>query len=630
MSNSYTLMKNSPAIASFYSNPNLIGVTPLQSVEFNGVLTSISECVFVHQLEQSLPLFLQQSQQTSQQPSQNHHLQHNWQLLLQHLTRVVLPEIYVFFHDTSCRSEQRHVIHQKIDKVLRQFRKWTKYSPMQLQMISQNNLYQGNTVDNYLVGTGQYGSMACNLLPLMMLSNVNGNLYLKDIAPLISLLLDNDRLQQFLLQDSLAMIEQLDDWTDKRLLNFSQPTSEELANHSQILCEKQHPLIKHVQQDFQVLVSSNELELITTDNNLSDKKNVLLNILAVIKNVLSFLKKKFWDIKNENISIFQKLLIIALFFFGCLYLSARVSPIFPFLFSFGAIAMVFIVEFFTSINQPENIENNSNQQIEEEIKEVKNDRDNLFPIILEHKDSNRLKQLFSNDTFLSLRTLISVVNDTHGYLDYLHEHHPYLANSVNELLMDIAINTILRLNQQAENFFQQGKLDYTAKKIFANKHEENVYKILTNHINEVTALKESIIAKQMAGFAGFGSEQERQFRDSVMELKILLNWFVAQEDDEAVSKYGFIKEKIESEMLVNMETIYYQADTTSEQKDELYKQVQELLSYFKSQSPQSAHGQLQLTSQFTTIDTSHLLGQSETQQFIDFNKYYLKELQKHW
>ncbi len=627
-------MKNSPAIASFYTNPNLIGVTPLQSVEFNGVLTSISECLFVHQLEQSLPLFLQQSQQA---PQQNHHLQHNWQLLLQHLTRVVLPEIYVFFHDTSCRAEQRHVIHQKIDKVLRKFRKWTKYSPMQLQMISQNNLYQGNTVDNYLVGTGQYGSMACSLLPLMMLSNVNGNLYLKDIAPLISLLLDNDRLQQFLLQDSLAMIEQLDDWTDRRLANFSQPTSEELADHSQILCAKQHPLIKHVQQDFQVSVSSNELELITTDNNLSDKKGTLLNKLSVIKKRFwdsgdgyISIKKKYWDSEDEHISLSQKVFLIVLFILWCR---------FPFLISFGVIIAFILYEF------PRNNDMQKEKQIEQS-KEVKKEKtikqkvttqqvkkddiqeDNLFPLKA-HREGRYLKELFSHKTFSVFRELVNVMNDTHEQLDYLQKNHPYLANSVSELLMDIAVNSIIRLNQQAENFAKKG-IDDTIKTMFANKHEQNVREVLTNHINEVTALKESIIAKQMAGFASFGSEQERQFRDSVMELKILLNWFVAQEDDEAVSKYGFIKDKIESEMLVNMETIYYQADTTSEQKDELYKQVQELLRYFKSQSPQSAHGQLQLTSQFTTIDTSHLLGQSETQQFIDFNKYYLKELQKHW
>jgi len=155
----------------------------------------------------------------------------------------------------------------------------------------------------------------------------------------------------------------------------------------------------------------------------------------------------------------------------------------------------------------------------------------------------------------------------------------------------------------------------------------------------------------MAVFSDVGSEQERQFRDAVMELKILLRWLIAQQPDELqASSHQAILGSLESSTLKDMQTVFFANQTSSEQRQALLEQVQMLIEHFKQQSPYSLDinsGQVDSAAQEAKIDTLLKLSpvkdgplseaaagkteeQAKTQQFVDFNKAYVAELIKYW
>ncbi len=250
-----------------------------------------------------------------------------------------------------------------------------------------------------------------------------------------------------------------------------------------------------------------------------------------------------------------------------------------------------------------------------------------------------------------LAELIDTMNELHHYLPYLQQEHPYLAHSVQELLSDITTHTIHRLDIVAKDFVKNGKVKTQAKAIFAKEHESQITKLFSHHIAEIKALNESILEKQMAGFSQTGTEAERTFRNKIMELKILLKWYVAQQPDEiTASSHQVILDSLQNTTLQQMTTAFYHANTSDTQRQQLQQQLDELLEHFKAQSPisnniatniskntdNSSDDLLKLTHDPNTpIDYENLnLGQQSeqlaTQDFIDFNKQYVKQLKQHW
>ncbi len=199
---------------------------------------------------------------------------------------------------------------------------------------------------------------------------------------------------------------------------------------------------------------------------------------------------------------------------------------------------------------------------------------------------------------------------------------------MRELIVDVAINSIMRLNTMAKNFVKHGQVDAKAKALFAEKHQQHVNQLFHRQLDEIIELNASILDKKMAGFATVGTDVEKKFRDGLMELRILLKWFVAQAPENTVCSYEVISKKLEENTLKQMDEVFYKHDTTDEQREQLLDQLDELLAHFQSQSPLAEHHNqndlLQLTNE------PNLLYQNETQNFIDFNKQYVKQLKEHW
>ncbi len=250
-----------------------------------------------------------------------------------------------------------------------------------------------------------------------------------------------------------------------------------------------------------------------------------------------------------------------------------------------------------------------------------------FPLVI-HRVATHLAQLLSVEDLKLLQRLIDEINKSYSYLPYLEEHHAYLATSVRELIVDVAINSIMRLNTMAKSFAKHGQVDANAKALFAKKHQQHVNQLFHRQLDEIIELNASILDKKMAGFATVGTDVEKKFRDGLMELRILLKWFVAQAPENTVCSYEVISKKLEENTLKQMDEVFYKHDTTDAQREQLLDQLDELLAHFQSQSPLAEHHNqndvLLLTNE------PNLLHQNETQNFIDFNKQYVKQLKEHW
>lgn len=260
--------------------------------------------------------------------------------------------------------------------------------------------------------------------------------------------------------------------------------------------------------------------------------------------------------------------------------------------------------------------------------------------------------LFTTDNQRLLNELIAAINQSHSYLDYLETEYPYLATSVHELLLDITMNSILRANELAKTFVQDNQAETEAKKMFATTHEPKLSQLFANHLEELHALNASILDKQMAGFAYVASDNTRQFRDTLIELKILLRWFVAQQPDElAATQYQVILNSLQEHTLTQMSDFYHHANTTDKQRQQLQNQASELLEHFQSQSPKALPLQDSIINGVQIPKHNHAatanqnnhdeaethrnhvktdLQPSPVQQFIDFNAQYVKQLKAHW
>ncbi len=263
-----------------------------------------------------------------------------------------------------------------------------------------------------------------------------------------------------------------------------------------------------------------------------------------------------------------------------------------------------------------------------------------------NRHARHLRMLLSVPAVQALEELIMTVNELHTYHDYLQGEHAYLAHSVHELIMDISNNSIFRLDTVAKGFVKNGKVKTKAKAVFAKEHEPQIIELFYHHIAEIKALNESILEKQMAGFSQTGTEAERTFRNKIMELKILLKWYIAQQPDElSASNHQVILNRLQNTTLKKMMSAFYDASSTNEQRQQLQQQLDDLLEHFKSQSPMShsmggdSDDLLKLTyapniainpQANSKLSPEQWSEQMATQDFIDFNKQYVKQLKQHW
>lgn len=256
------------------------------------------------------------------------------------------------------------------------------------------------------------------------------------------------------------------------------------------------------------------------------------------------------------------------------------------------------------------------------------------PAVSLYADAAHLTLLLSRQGNAMLADVVDAINKLDAHLPYLQQHHAYLAASVSELINDLTDNSIHRLDRLASEFVHDGKVNADEKQLFAQQHDVQIQAMLSEHLDEINQLNQRILEKKMASFNDVGSSAESQFRNSVMELKILLRWFIAKTPDNQVSSHEVLLKRLEESTLKQMHAAFYHVDTTPAQKAALQQQVDDLIAHFKGQSPDAS------TNTKSTDDEPLLLAysetqpldftSSETQAFIDFNAQYVKQLKQHW
>lgn len=261
---------------------------------------------------------------------------------------------------------------------------------------------------------------------------------------------------------------------------------------------------------------------------------------------------------------------------------------------------------------------------------------NAQPELSVYRDATNLTLLLSRKGNMLLDDLVKAINNLNGQLSYLENNHAYLAVSVSELINDLTQHTIVRLDNLAKEFVHNGLVNAEEKQLFSQQHETQVIQLMNEHLEEVSALNQRILDKKMASFNDLGSSLESVFRNSVMELKILLRWLIAKSPENQVSSHEVLLKRLEETTLKHMHDAFYKAETTQSQKVALQQQIEELIAHFKEQAPH-----IEQVFQSKTTDTPMLLEYSEnqaldfsqcteTQAFIEFNAQYVKQLKQHW
>lgn len=259
-------------------------------------------------------------------------------------------------------------------------------------------------------------------------------------------------------------------------------------------------------------------------------------------------------------------------------------------------------------------------------------------VVSVYENASRLTLLLSHKGNALLNDLVDAINKLHTHVPYLEKHHTYLSVSVSELINDLTENSINRLDSLADEFVHNGMVNAEEKKLFARQHEAHIQAMLHEHLDEVNQLNQRILEKKMASFNEVGNTSASQFRNSVMELKILLRWLIAKTPENQVSSHEVLLKRMEDTTLKHMQDVFYKSDTTDEQRAELQQQVEDLIGHFKSQSPDHAKQQsasddplLLEYSENQALDFQTNLGSnSATQDFIEFNAQYVKQLKRHW
>lgn len=733
-------------------------LTPYQSGEYNLLLSKLAEHLSIIQANANVGTTSSTKTQTdaNSEPSlpniladvittEPKLLLQNWQALITHLQQVLLPEMYVFFHDDSTSNQERQQLHQYSLKLQRTCQIWSAHLNKNLhdnvavKPNANNNTANDKptvNIDNYVVGRGNNAQLACSMLPIAKLSSITGSAYLQSLRGFIRQLVSVSTLKKFLLREHSQLMDDLQNKLNTRLQCFSQPNANILAAQPELLLiQRRHPLITHLlsthtnpqhtmhimemQQDTlshtqQTMVNPNAAAQsfvnqsgVTSAINQSKPKTeeddanfaylffaavimlfnsslfsmLLMLVFAVIlSHVLVKRVNKDADLHRLVYDKFEGYITHSVEKFAPLLLGGSVFYwIFDNSFVFTALSIlaalglsayqlgtgkILLNEMLSkrsskhsynahrtnSLKHKDMLQgkthsgakNTQNPSQTQTNNHSHNHMAEVFIPLNAHYHAKHLQVLLSATGVEKLQKLIHTVNELYEYLDYLQQQHPYLANSVHELIMDITSNSLLRLDQTAKTFVKNGTVKPSAKKLFASKHEPQIIQLFDHHIDEVQALNQSILEKQMAGFSQAGTESERQFRDRVMELKILLRWYIAQQPDAlAASAHQVILDSLQNNTLQQMMDVFYQPTTTTTQRQALQQQLDELLEHFKSHSPivkkqdDATSHLLQLTHQPTTVidaafNQEAAQTQVQIQAFIDFNAQYVKQLKQHW
>ncbi|MDO5770221.1 MAG: hypothetical protein Q4P13_12015, partial [Psychrobacter sp.] len=636
-----------------------------------------------------------------------------WHYLLTDLKTVVLPEFYVVFHDATTAPIGRRRLYdmtQAIYFALERYRVGvSRQADARAVLKSATSSHEHylnqaqSSIDNYVTGQGVNAQLAAQLLSLAQYIEVDGAAYIARFEPYYTLLIELDQLDSYLKQHSQLQIEQqLQDWLQRRytafkIIDYQANEPQILGSQASIVKDKlqnnnlAHPLAVWAKQalsspsgDMILSKTGQSLPLSPQTNQLILKPEQLkggavLSIVGVgitiaalnipfmtifsllgimfaftgIKRIVPALNLDDPEDKLKSYSTQAMFLSFVAIIMGTVFTPAAIYTL---VLALGVKVARNSQRMLRSQEQLSLPHTQSQSLGEIETTRLSKASDSvqsggpLKPLLLD-QHAHHLSLLLSEAPTERLQQLLAATNELADHVPYLRSAYPYLATRVEELIKDLTNNTILRLDELASRFVQDGHINPKAQAVFLRQHEVRIEALLAVNLKQVQDLNDTILEKQMAVFDMVGSADEQAFRDKIMELKILLRWLIAQQPDELqATSHQVILDNLETSTLNQMQTVFFDNQTSSEQKQALLGQVETLINHFKKQSlfafesdrdtnrdkgqtlptqqPVNLEQLLQLSSPVAAGQPTE--SEFQTQQFVELNEQYVRQLVKHW
>lgn len=586
-----------------------------------------------------------------------------WETILIDLSQTVLPEMYVVFHDETTDAKQRRRLYDVTQAILFTFSYYDNtgflpylaqdsYNRVSRQVAANRSPVLHDQSDHYAKGKGYNAEIAHKLLEIANYVKVDGRAYIDYFAPYYNLLIAESDLRVCLLSsDVTGLKQQLKEWQKKRLLAFSIPSLDTIVRtHALANARVKHALCTWILQEY---ITSKQYNAKTSRGYLNTQHLSKRDALALQMDIpepkptnviiTAWTKFKRWVTGTSAPLSTPQLL------------SNATRPQLPQQNSDSAKDFSLQVTPALRIKaRPEKSNQQPNHEVQAEASDIAI-TDELMPLSV-NQHAYHLAILLTANPTSKLKQLITATNVLYGHIDYLKEKHPYLADSVEESIKDLVYNTIVRLDETASQFVTNGKVDPDIRAIFKQKHESRIERLISLNLSQIKDLNKTIIDKKMSGFEVICNQKEHKFRETIMELKILLRWLIAQQPDELqATNYQVILDKLESSTLADMQTTFFASYTNDEQRDALQHQLEQLLNHFKQQTdidriPDDAEDEkeIQALLELTNFDqrfskakedaTANNIGsridninqQLQAADFIEYNKHYIEQLLKHW
>ncbi|WP_131669397.1 hypothetical protein [Psychrobacter pygoscelis] len=611
-------------------------------------------------------------------------IQMNWHYLLIDLKSVVLPEFYVVFNDpttTATGRRQLYDLTQAIFFTLQRYLDASLVAHVKAKSNPHYPLQMERDPDSYVTGQGKGAKVALQLHELAQFIAIDAIFYIARFEPYYAVLVELDTLERFLQRHSQQeLINQIEQWQRARFAAFSIINPKAVTHQSDVVntqidhalaqwfkreinsSHASSPIATRPQQaqgliarpqQFQTGVTLSVIGLVIVILGLNVPSLGLLSLLGAvfaftgIKHIVpSF---NFEGERKQISSLTTKVMLVSFF---VMIMGTPLTPV-----AFMALAIALSMKVYNHNQRLSHSHSvpalsDKSPQMLGEIEATRIEPATSDPVTLTfERHAHHLGMLLSDGPSERLRHLITATNELIDNQNYLQTAYPYLATRVQELIKDLRDNTIIRLDELASRFVKDNQISAEVRALFARQHEARIDALIVLNLKQVKDLNETILEKQMAVFSDVGSDQERQFRDAVMELKILLRWLIAQQPDELqASSHQVILDNLESSTLKDMQAVFFDNNTTSEQRQALLDQVRTLIGHFKQQSPYTLDvnsGHVDSAAQEAKIDTLLKLShpkdsqqanaavdrteeQAKAQQFVDFNKAYVAELIKYW
>lgn len=638
-------------------------------------------------------------------------LQANWHYLLMDLKTVLLPEFYVVFNDPTTLATARRRLYdvtQAIYYALKRYldaslyahdankaakkstdSKATDCQEKVTETTSEQLLRLALAPDSYVSKQGSNAVIAAELYQLAQFVDVDGLNYIEQFDPYYNALIELDNLQAFLQAHSQkTLAEQLARWQLLRLTSFGIISAQTKFQDPSILNSRlNHNLAKRLLSDVLGLDYPTVFE-ITTDAEYQAKYESMHELIIKPAQFKKAAALSLFGLVSAALIGTGSLLGVVLFFFSVYAAIMGSKTLFSavnfrryhqqiatattyamWISFFGlflgtpwtyiAIYVLCIASWTKSHNREQQaprvnqltVANNSKTPANQLALKPSNPINPTDALSL-NIHAYHLGLLLSDAPTERLVQLLLATNELNEHLDYLQNTYPYLATRVSELVADLKQNTIARLDELASRFVENGAVNPEVQALFIRQHQSRIDDLLALSLKQVNDLNTTILEKKMAIFADVGNRQEQEFRNAVMELKILLRWLIAQQPDELqASSHQVILDNLESTTLKQMQKVFFDNQTSSDQRHALLTQVEELLTHFKQQSPysldvnsalsDSAEQEFKLNnllnlsqnsnSQSAKIaDPDGKQAQAQAQDFVKFNQAYINELVKYW